>query len=125
MAKSPAARKPAAKSAAADPRPGTQAPDDPKPDTQAPADSQPSSPEAAAPAAAADLASEIDALGVIAPKAKAEFRALMESIEGTEVHGVAFPITSTEVFASRDYPDRVVVVTTDGRKLIQPKQAAQ
>ncbi len=35
--------------------------------------------------------------------------------------GVEFPISADDLLAYREYPDKVVVVTKDGRRLSQPK----
>lgn len=42
-----------------------------------------------------------------------------------EVFGVEFQVDAGDILASREYDDRVVVVTRAGRKLIQPKRAAK
>jgi hypothetical protein len=41
----------------------------------------------------------------------------------TKVFGVEFPCGADDVLDSREYPDRVVVVTQDGQKLSLPKPA--
>lgn len=42
----------------------------------------------------------------------------------TVVCGAVFPLDPSEILAHREYGDRVVVVTVDGRKLVAPKEVA-
>lgn len=40
-----------------------------------------------------------------------------EAVSQTEVLGVVFAVAAEDILASREYDDRVVIVTVDGRKI--------
>jgi hypothetical protein len=55
----------------------------------------------------------------------AETQAAVDAGVRAEVFGVEFRVDAGDILASREYADRVVVVTRDGRKLTQPKRGAK
>lgn len=55
----------------------------------------------------------------------AETQAATDAGARAEVFGVEFQVDAGDILASREYADRVVVVTRDGRKLSQPKRGAK
>lgn len=58
-------------------------------------------------------------------EAIADLKELVSPQATFKVFGVEFPVDAGDILASREYADRVVVVTRDGRKLEQPKRVAK